>query len=352
MSKPRVLMIGADRGVMGGIPAVVNNYYATGLDKVVDLQYLSTMKDGSKIKKLFVAAAAYARFGRLLKNCDVLHVHMAAYASFDRKAIFVRRAHRAGKKIIIHQHGGDFKEYYFRDTDEKKHREIREVFAMADRIVVLSEEWAEFFGTYACDPAKIIVLHNGVIVPDYERQDYSDHDILMLGRLVAKKGAFDLLEAAPKVVKAFPDAVFYIGGDGELEKCRRIVAENGTEKNVIFTGWIKDKEKEEYLKKCSVNILPSYFEAMPISILEGMSYGMTTIATAVGGVPQIIEDGVNGILIEPGSVDVIADTLIDILTDEERKAALGRAGRETIVSRFDLKKQIDLLLDLYRELTA
>ena len=91
-------MIGPGRDVKGGVTTVVNNYYGCGLDKSVSLRYLSTMEDGCKLKKLLVALKAYLLFGPLLKNCDIVHVHMAAQASFDRKAFFIERAKRAGKK--------------------------------------------------------------------------------------------------------------------------------------------------------------------------------------------------------------------------------------------------------------
>ena len=353
MNKPRVLMIGPGRDVMGGVSAVVNNYYASGLDKMTQLRYLSTMEDGSKPKKLAVAVRAYFVFGRLLKDYDIIHIHMAAYASFDRKALFVKKAYRAGKKIIIHQHGGDFDRYLAQDVDEKQLRKIIDTFAMCDKLVVLSEEWAAFFSEHGlCDPKKIVVLHNGVIMPAYERTDYSDHRILMLGRLVEKKGAFDLIKAMPEVTRAIPDAVLYLAGDGEIERCRSMAAAGGIQEHIQFLGWIREKEKEAYLKKCSVFILPSYHEGMPISLLEAMSYSMASICTDVGGVPRVIKPDTNGILIKPGDIGAIAGALIGMLSDEEKKERIGRAGRDCVKDHFDFSKITQQLLLLYREMTA
>ena len=91
-------MVGSGRHVMGGIATVVNNYYTGSLDKDVDLYYFPTMEDGNKVKKLAVAAKAYATFGGFLKKYNIVHIHMAAQASFDRKAMFIEKAHKAGKK--------------------------------------------------------------------------------------------------------------------------------------------------------------------------------------------------------------------------------------------------------------
>lgn len=347
MSKPRVLMIGPGCKVMGGISTVVDNYYALGLDKDVDLYYLPTMEDGSKVKKLAVAAKAYATFGGLFKKYDIVHIHMAAHASFDRKALFVERAKKDGKKIIIHQHAADFDKYYFEQVDEAKREKIKNIFSMADKNIVLSEEWAEFFGKYVCDPEKIEVLYNGVVVPEYVKEDYSDHNVLMLGRLGKRKGTYDLLKVAPRVVEKIKGTVFYLGGDGDIEQCKRIVAEGGLEEHIKFLGWIRDKEKEEYLRKCSTFILPSYHEGMPMSVLEAMSYGLATISTNAGGIPQIIEQGLSGVRVEAGDVDAIAETLLGVLTDEEMRRKIGRAGYERIKEKFDFRFNLESLKRIY-----
>ena len=111
-SKIKVLMVGPDRGVHGGISAIVNNYYEAGLDKRVDLKYIGTMKEGSRGKKLLVAAAAYFKFLCSLSWCDVVHVNASSDSSIMRKSFFIKAAYRHNKKIVLHQHGGDFKNYF------------------------------------------------------------------------------------------------------------------------------------------------------------------------------------------------------------------------------------------------
>lgn len=347
--KKHVLMIGPGREVRGGISAVVESYYACGLDKAVDLTYLPTMKDGSKFRKLIVACKAWVAFGRLLKKCDIVHVHMAAQASFDRKALFVKRAKKKGKKVIIHQHAADFDRYFYEQVDDKKRMRIREVFAMADKVIALSEEWSGFFGKNVCDPGKIEIVYNGVVMPKYEKKDYRDHNVLMLGRLCQRKGTYDLLKAIPKVVEKIDDVVFYLGGDGDVEQCKKVINEEFG-KHVKFLGWVQGKDKEEYFQKCSTFILPSYHEGMPMAVLEAMSYGMATISTNTGGIPQIIQQGVNGIRIDAGDVDAIVQSLVDVLGNEKKRTRLGAAGRERVRQKFDLRANIRALEIIYRSI--
>ena len=166
----KILMIGPGRDVRGGISTVVNSYYELGIEKDTEIKYIPTMEDGSQIKKLIVAVKAYMEFGGCVKKYDIVHVHMAAQASFVRKSLFVQKAKKAGVKVIIHSHAADFDKYFFEESDDKNRKKIKETFALADKVIVLSEEWADFFGKNVCDPAKIKIIYNGVILPQKTRR--------------------------------------------------------------------------------------------------------------------------------------------------------------------------------------
>ena len=347
---PRVLMAGPARDVTGGVSAVVNSYYACGMDRQISLTYLPTMKDGSKIKKALVFAGAYLRFGSLMKRADILHVHLSPRASYARKAILIKRAHRMGKRIILHQHGGDFERFYEKECGGKKQARIREVFAMADVVIVLSEEWRDFFANGICDPARIVVMHNGAVLPDDTKHDYSGHNVLMLGKLREQKGVYDLLDAIPEILRQVPDAQFFLCGDGDMTECRQKAEELGCSEHVRTPGWIDRKAAEEAFASCSTFILPSHFEGMPMSLLEAMGHGLACIATDVGGIPQVIKNGENGILIRPKAPDEIASALISLLNDSSLRKRLGEAGAQTVRRNFDARENVEKILSLYRSL--
>ena len=263
--------------------------------------------------------------------------------------IFIK-AKKAGKKIIIHQHAADFDKFFFEQASAIKKQKIIDIFNMADRVIVLSEEWANFFAKYVCDSGKVEVIYNGVIPPEYIKKDYRDHNVLMLGQLGERKGTYDLLQAIPLVLKSVPDARFYFGGDGEIEKCKKIVNEYGVNEYVHFLGWIRGQKKEELFKSCSTFILPSHHEGMPMAVLEAMSYGLATISSNAGGIPRIIEQNVSGIRVDAGNVEEISSALISVLESEPLRTSLGQSGRERIREEFDFSKNIKKLLDLYRRL--
>ena len=343
-------MVGPGRGVKGGISTVVNSYYDLGLDKKVELRYIASMEDGNKLKKLLVAVRAYIKFCLILDSYDIVHVHMAAQASFIRKSLFIKRAYKRKTNIIIHQHGGNFDGYFLAEVNNKKRQKIKSVFAMADIVLVLSCGWADFFERNICEKNKVVVLHNGVVIPQYEKENYTDHNVLFLGKLGKEKGAYDLLEAIPQVIDKVPDAIFYFGGVGELKICERIAQSRSVGNRVKFLGWVSGREKEKYLINSSIFILPSYYEGMPMSVLEAMSYGMAAVASNVGGIAQIIEDGVNGICIEAGNIGLIVDVLIDLMQNEEKRRRLGQAAAKSIRQQFDITENIKQLYRLYLEL--
>ncbi len=362
----RILMIGAGRDVRGGVSSVVNSYYEAGLADKVDLTYLPTMEDGSKLHKLFVAAKAYARFGFLLKKCDILHVHMSVDASFYRKAAFIRRAHKAGKKIVIHMHGSTFDSFYLERCNEKQKANVREIFGMADRVIALSQDWKKFIDekiyvtdvntradrslTQEQNSERVTVIYNSVNIPASYEKDYTNQNMLFLGLLGHRKGTYDLIEVLPALLKKYPNAHMYFGGDGERQQAEVLCRERGISNRVTFLGWVRGAEKEKYLKDCSIYVLPTYHEGMPMSVLEAMAYGLAVDSTYVGGIPHIIKDSENGLLQEAGDTSALTANLDRLLADADLRRAFGTMAAAFIQQDFDIAKNLEKLLTLYNEL--
>lgn len=342
-------MIGAGRDVKGGVSTVVNQYYEIGLDNQIDLCYIPTMEDGNKVKKVFICIKAYLEFCKKIKSFDIVHVHMSHRASFYRKRLFIKKANRTGKKILIHLHGSEFDVFYKNECNEKQKNEIKRIFDMASVVVVLSEEWQKKAMDF-CNPDKLIVLYNAVKIPDFKRFDYDDNNVLFLGRLGNRKGSFDLLKAVPEVLKIVSDAHFYLGGDGEIAQTQEMIRKLGIEKTVSYIGWVTGEEKKDMLKKCSTFVLPSYHEGMPMALLEAMSYGDAVISTTVGGIPKVIQNGYNGLLIEPGDIKGLTDAIIRVLTND--KPFLGQNAFKTIEEKFNAEKNIIILLEIYKEMMS
>lgn len=350
-NKISVLMIGPDRSVHGGISAVVNNYFDAGLDKKINLDYIGTMKEGSKVYKLIVAFKAYREFSKKLSNADVVHVNVASDNSFRRKAIFINKAKKAGKRIIIHQHGGDFKTFFYEQNNDKGRKKIIDTFSAADNLIVLSEGWKEFFNEVLSPVAKkpqIIVLNNAIPIPteeDISTKIYGEHKVLFLGRICKDKGITELINAFDTLVKEFPEMHLYFGGIFEDEKYRNLIKQHS--ESMTYLGWIDGATKQEYLKKCDILVLPSYYEGFPVSVVEAMAYGCGVVATRVGAIPEIIEDGVDGILIEPKDEVSLTEGLRELLADEWNLERIGREARVKASENYNIANTIDELVRIY-----
>lgn len=349
--KLKILMVGPDRSVHGGISGVVNGYYAAGLINRVDLTYIGTMKEGSRFYKLCTAVRAYFRFCREVRDCDIVHIHFSSDASFWRKSFFIRRAHRAGKKIVLHQHGGDFRNFYYRDISERQRAYVRNTLDLADVMLVISPALHELFSDIVdTKNVPIIDFPNAITIPPEARHDYRRHDLLFLGRICRDKGICELLEAVQKLKTEFPNLHLYLGGIYE-EPELRAMAESMPE-TVTWLGWITGEEKEKRLTQCGIFVLPSYFEGQPVSILEAMAHSCAIAASDVGGIPEMVKDGETGLLCEPRNPESLTAVLRKLLSDPALCERLGSAAREKVSREFSLDTSLDRLIQLYQELKS
>lgn len=343
----KVLMIGPARSVNGGISAVVNNYYKVGLDKRVDLKYIGTMEDGGKIHKLWVAVMALIRFVIEAPKCDLVHINMASDVSLYRKIPFIYLTKIFGKKLVIHQHGGNFKEFFYTECGKKRRRFIQKTLEKADVFPVVAAYLGDIFKEIISEE-KVIVLPNAIEVPKRIKEKEAGQKLLFLGRLCKEKGIRELLEAVSELKQKYAELELYLGGvwvDSELKELADKYREF-----VYQLGWIDREEKEKYLQECNIFVLPTYFEGLPMSLLEGMVYGCACIASEVGGIPQVIDHGVDGILIQPKNKEELKMALSELLQDFSLQQKLGEAGRNKVEQEFELSKSVDRLVNIYQDL--
>lgn len=342
----RVLMIGPARCVHGGISGVVNNYYEAGLDRKIDLRYIGTMVEGGKFRKLMQAGIAYVRFLLALPGYDIVHVNVASDNSYRRKSFFIRTAKRFHKKIVIHQHGGDFETFYHKQQDEAGRERIRRVLSMGDAFLVLAPAWKDFFGQLI-GREKITVLPDSIAIPAAFEKDYNNHDVLFLGRLCREKGIGELLACVPALVQRFPDFHLYLGGIWEDENLKK-EAECDPE-HIIWLGWVSGEEKHKWLTHCRVLTLPSYFEGQSVSLLEAMAHYCGIVASDTGGIPQMILPDQTGLLVPVKDTPALQAGLLRLLEDETLCRRLGDAARRKVAVEFGIEENMETLLLIYQK---
>lgn len=171
----------------------------------------------------------------------------------------------------------------------------------------------------------------------------------IVGRLVPIKAHDLFLEAAEAVTRSHPNARFVIVGDGELwEELHQAVARRGLAERVHFTGWRADLgavySDLDLVVCCSRN------EGTPVSLIEASAAGRAVIGTRVGGIPDIIASGVNGLLVPSGDAAALAAAIVELVDDPDRRRQMGIAGRRTVRERYSADRMVKELKDLYRNL--
>ena len=346
-----ILMLGPGRNMRGGISAVVNVYFDSELIDKYKITYITTHVDGSKAVKLFQFIKAFFRFSGLILKGEIglVHIHSASRASFYRKSLFALFAKTFRKKIVFHIHGAEFKKFYFEKSGELKKRFIRYVLGQADRIIALSDEWKRILTDIVGRGDRICMIYNPVKVRDVipSIRNSSLVSVLLMGRLEKRKGVFDLIDIAHKLKDSQRKVKLILCGDGDVDKVMDEIRKKNLAPFFEVPGWITDKDK--YYKQADIYVLPSYAEGLPMSILEAASYGLPIVATRVGGIPEIIDDGVNGFLIDPGDKGALTDRLLRLIENPELRSQMGRAAYQKVKDKFDVDTVVKQLDSLYQE---
>ncbi len=346
-------MLGTSPDSKGGMGTVVKGFDRDLMLSRYRFIHVVTHRDASSFGKVAVAISGYLRFCKLLKakSIDLVHIHSSFGASFTRALPFIRLAVRAGIPIVNHIHAGDWSVFYERASVKKK-KLIAETYGSCTKLIALSQEWADLLGTVV-PKSKIVVLEN--FTPIYDGTHVPDRTckrVLYMGRLEREKGVDEMPEICFQVSRDIPDVKFVLCGDGPLKGwIETEFSKRGLEENLSCLGWIDGKEKLGILKSSSLFLLPSRFEGMPMSVLEAMGLGLPVVATDVGGIPQIVQSGANGVLCAPGDTETMASAIVKILGNEDLYAAMSGKSKSIAESHsipvysFELESIYDEVLE-------
>jgi glycosyltransferase involved in cell wall biosynthesis len=224
----------------------------------------------------------------------------------------------------------------------------RAAYGAAHVVVANSRAAAAQLNREYVPASKVDVIANGVDCAAFSprRSTRPLRRIVMVANLRREKGHDTLIDAAPRVLAAHPDATFLLVGDGSLrDALRRRVAARGLDHAVEFAG--EREDVAALLAASDVFVLPSRSEASPNGLLEAMATGLPIVASTVGGIPELIDSGVDGILVEPDRPATLADALVDVMDRPEWARVLGRAARERAEDRHGFDRMVARFERLY-----
>ena len=255
-----------------------------------------------------------------------------------------------------------------RDTGENltaRQRAVNKIFCrMADRVIVNAEAIKRTLVAEGYRPERITVIPNGIVCPPlasdqghllHREFGLSTNDVLIgvVSRIARGKGLQYLLEAAPEVIARIPQTKFLIIGDNSFnpdyrEELKRQTITLGLQDRVIFTGFRLDVPN--ILSSLALSVLPSLNEGLSNSLLESMAAGVPVVATNVGGNPEVVVNGVTGLLVPPRNPAALAEAICRVLRTPGMRNKLGQAGRRRVLEHFSNERMIRNVERLYGEL--
>jgi len=209
-------------------------------------------------------------------------------------------------------------------------------------------------------PADMIkIIHNGIdlsrfelIEPKLRGELGLSDDIPIIGvvaRIVLEKGYEYILKAMPKVLQSFPSTLLVIVGDGPLKaQMQELAVKLGIDRNTVFLGYKRDIEN--LIADFDVFVLPSVSEGLGLSLLEAMALGKPVIATEVGGIPEVVKNGKNGLLVPPRDEEALAMAILKILSSRDFGLRLGQVAKDTVYEKFSAQSMALQTAKLYDDI--
>ncbi len=324
------------------------------------------------------------RFAEYASSLGIPVVQIAVNGSFDRRALDgVRRLveNTGARLLVVHDyraviialmaglrlkvpimavaHGWTSQSLRVRMYEYIERFALRRV----DAVVAVSKPKFQELLKIGVAESRLTLIENGVEIPPREKMARDTrlkddlglpHDTLLIGsvgRLSPEKGHRFLVDAATRLAPANPNARFVIFGEGPLRSSLLAqIRRAGLDHLFFLPGWRTDMEN--VYRGLDLFALPSLTEGLPMALLEAMSFGLPSVATTVGGCPDVIEDHVSGFLVPPSSVSALTDALGQLLVDEPLRDRMTDSAYDRIADRYSMTRYASQFAALYHQLAG
>lgn len=267
-------------------------------------------------------------------------------------------------KVILHINSSDARTILMFRTPRLQRLQVRVLQRCCDRLVLLShnvlDDLAGILGPKAAAQfrSRCTVLHNFAPVPrtlHQHREPAGGVCLFYIGNIGREKGIYDTLEAARRLCgrTAVPFRVVLAGPFNDPQEEQLVcttVAQGRLEETVVFLGPVFDQRKEDAFLQADIFVLPSYSEGIPLSMLEAMAYGLPVVVSNVGGIPEVVRDGQEGRIIQPGDVDGLCGALRGLMESVALREKMGAAARHRIETHFTIDNYMRQLQRMYSSL--
>jgi glycosyltransferase involved in cell wall biosynthesis len=376
----KVLLVGPVPPPYGGIPYYVKTLFESGISEVEFLlfntalpagvvplnregkrSYASLFETGFWVaikKTLFVLLSIFRiAFTILRDRPHIIHVFTCSYWGYWRNWIYILVGKLLGRKTIFHLLGAI--DIFYEEVGETQKKWLRTSLNSADEYLVQSPELRRWVEQYSARPVRS--LWNGIYLDQIAPKEESSPQFITpsskpvgitIGGLGKNKGAAELIQAIEQLKAVDVDLDWVFVGGGDVANYRALVEARGLAENIRFTGVISEAEKWQYLHHADLFCLPSYAEGQPISILEAMAVGLPIISTAVGSITEVVRDGIDGYIIPPVDIDLLAGRIKELVETPEKCREMGQNAQQVAEERHDIHTLFENMTSVYIALIA
>jgi glycosyltransferase involved in cell wall biosynthesis len=362
----KVLLVAHVGYPWGGISQRYSDLLASSLSRKIDLAFFESSPNkrsasstgemnSQNVMGFFWVCFEYVQALRRARP-SIVHIATAFGNSFLKSSILVLLARLAGSKVILAPHCSIS---VFVPKNRLLFRWMKYVLSLCDGMVVLSSEWQAI--RQIAPGSHVVLLKNSINLHPYLQIERSlgspdsEVEIFYLGHIGDEKGIMDLIRAAGLVdkegIRGFRIAIYgEESHPGELQVARELAQGLGLDGQVTFSEPVFDAQKLAVFRDADIYVLPSHHEGLPISIIEAMAAGLPVIGTRVGGIPDLVTTGENGILVEPKNPAGLANALAALIADAHLRYSYGLQGRQKALENHDVENYVDKLVAFYREI--
>lgn len=336
----RVRVVGPPPGSHGGIGTLMK-YLEERPISGLDFEFLDSGISGQRARA-FLSALRHS-YVRKSHRPDLVHINIASKGSTYRKLLLSRLYLVQSIPYVLHLHGAGYKQFY-EASSKPMQAAIRTMFRQASAVIVLGTAWRDYIVTELQVPlSQIRVLANAVPGPALKPTRAPSRTVVFVGTLNQRKGILDLLHA----VEQLDDIALTIIGDGTDHEINTALSKSYA--RVRMTGWISPEAIQEELSKAAVFALPSYNEGLPLALLEALASGLPVVATPVGSVPEVFDNGAVGTLVDPGDVDALAKAIDQLASQTPENELIAHLARDVWAENYDINDYPERLGSIYRQ---
>ena len=295
-------------------------------------------------------------------GADVLHAHWA----IPTGPAAVQAAKHLGVPSVITMHGGDVyvnpAQGYDFPTRWYVRPPLRWTLRSATALTAITEDCRRHALRAGAPESAIRVVYNGTDLRRFSPEEggasplelqYGPHMVFACRQLFPRKGIRFLIEAAARIKPRVPDLTVVIAGDGfERPELEALARRLGIGADVTFLGWVPNTGLPSYYRAAAISVIPSLEEGFGIPAAEAMGCETPVVASDAGGLPEVVEHGVTGLVVPRGDVDALASAMESLLADPIRRRRMGVAGRERALRLFDWDRTAEQFEHLYHDIGA